>query len=208
MANTSAEQNLEARAELFKALGHPVRLLILNLIKIQPRHGEELAAILQLNQATISHHLSKLTDAGLLQARKDQYYQVYSLAGDVLDKPLADIVFLPQPGLTSRVEEDAYRDKVLKTFFKHGRLKQIPAQLKKQVIVLERLAQEFEPGREYTEREVNQILVEFFDDVATLRRGLIDHRLMERQSGIYWRTIDAKPPAEPPGVLDGAIVPP
>jgi len=183
----SSERNLEARAALFKALGHPVRLLILNLVQMKPRHGEELAAILILNPGTISHHLSLLTDVGLLRSRKDQYYQVYSLVGDVLERTLRDVVFLPQSGLRERVEEDAYRDKVLRTFFRHGRLTQIPAQLKKRQIVIERLGEAFEPDRTYTEREVNQILVEYHDDVATLRRGLIEHRVMERTRGVYRR---------------------
>ncbi|MFN2204924.1 MAG: ArsR/SmtB family transcription factor, partial [Candidatus Promineifilaceae bacterium] len=110
--------NLSQRAELFKALGHPARLLILNLVREKPRHGEELAAILGLTPATVSHHLSKLTAVGLLRSQKEQYYQMYSPAGEVLDKTLAEIVRLPQPGLTGSVEEDAYRDKVLRTFFK------------------------------------------------------------------------------------------
>ncbi len=186
------EQNLEARAELFKALGHPVRLLILNLIRMKPRHGEELATILTLNPATVSHHLSKLSDVGLLRSEKDQYYQVYSLAGAVLDKALRDVVFMPQTGVTAQVQEDAYRQKVLRTFFKFGRVKAIPAQLKKFLIILERLAEEFEPGRRYTEREVNQVLVEFNDDVATLRRGLVDAGLLERENSIYWRVMDAQ----------------
>ena len=54
MNRPSSEQNLDAKANLFKALGHPARLLILNLIKRQPRHGEELAVILMLNPATVS----------------------------------------------------------------------------------------------------------------------------------------------------------
>jgi ArsR family transcriptional regulator len=185
--STPVEQNLEARAQLFKALGHPARLLILNLVRIKPRHGEELAAILKLKPATISHHLSKLTDVGLLESRKDQYYQTYSLVGGVLDKTLGEVVHLPQPGLTEEVEEDAYRDKVLRTFFKHGRLTQMPAQLKKRLIVLEKIVQEFEPEREYPEREVNQILLDFNEDVATLRRGMISHGFMTRDKGIYWR---------------------
>ena len=152
------EQNLEARAELFKALGHPVRLLILNLIKIKPRHGEELATILTLNPATVSHHLGKLSDVGLLRSEKDQYYQVYSLAGAVLDKPLRDVVFMPQTGVTAQVKE---------------------------------------PGRTYTEREVNQVLVEFNDDVATLRRGLVDAGLLERENSIYWRGMDAETETSP-----------
>jgi len=104
----------------------------------------------------------------LLQSRKDQYYQTYSLSGMALDRRLADLVFMPQSGMAAHIEEDAYRNKVLKTFFRHGRLTQLPAQLKKRAIVLERIVQEFEPDRAYTEREVNQVLVEFNDDVASL----------------------------------------
>ena len=187
MSKTNAERNLEARAALFKALGHPVRLLILNLVKMRPRHTQELATILTLNPATVSFHLSQLSKAGLLESEKDQYYQMYSLAGDVLRKPLSEVVFVAQPELAGQVEEDAYREKVLGTFLRRGRLIQIPAQRKKQQIILRRLAEEFEPDRDYSEREVNQILVEFHDDVAALRRGLIDHGLMERAAGIYRR---------------------
>jgi hypothetical protein len=189
MGKTIAERNLEARAALFKALGHPVRLLILNLVRMRPRHTEELATILLLKPATVSFHLSQLHGAGLLESRKDQYYQVYSLAGDVLRRSLSDAVFLARPELTAEVEEDAYRKKVLETFFRRGRLTQIPAQRSKQQIILERLAQEFEPDRQYSEREVNRILVEFHDDVAALRRGLVGEGLMEREEGIYRRRV-------------------
>ena len=71
------EQDLDARADLFKALGHPARLLIVNLIRHKPRHVEELAVILGLSPATVSHHLSRLSSAGLLRSEKDQYYQTY-----------------------------------------------------------------------------------------------------------------------------------
>jgi ArsR family transcriptional regulator, arsenate/arsenite/antimonite-responsive transcriptional repressor len=181
------EHNLEARAELFKALGHPARLLMLNLIRQKPRHVEELAAILNLSAATVSHHLAKLAEAGLLASQKDQYYQVYSLAGDWLDKTLGEFALVPQEGMDRQVEQDAYRKKVLQTFFKRGRLVEIPAQLKKRQIVLARIAEEFEPDRAYTEREVNQVLVEFHDDVASLRRGMISDHLMSREGGVYRR---------------------
>jgi len=187
------EQDLEARAELFKALGHPARLLILNLVKQKPRHVEELAAILKLSPATVSHHLAKLSQAGLLRSEKDQYYQTYSPAGALLDRTLAELILVPQPMLTHQVEEDAYRQRVLDTFLRQGRLVSIPAQHKKRQIILARLAEEFEPDRKYTEREVNQILVEFHDDVASLRRGLIEHKLMQRENGIYWHISGAPP---------------
>ncbi|RPI87000.1 MAG: DUF2087 domain-containing protein [Chloroflexi bacterium] len=182
-----AVENLEKRADFFKALGHPIRLLILNLVKAKPRHGEELALILSLNQATISHHLALLLDAGLLTSHKDQYYQVYSLLPTPLQSALEDLVFMPTTGLPDRVEEDAYRKKVLSTFFKYGRLTGIPAQLKKRQVILEKIAESFEPERTYTEREVNQVLLDYHDDVASLRRGLIEFGLMIRAEGIYQR---------------------
>ncbi len=187
MSRAAQENVLDSRAQIFKALGHPARLLILNLLKIKPRHGEELAAILRLNPATISHHLALLQEAGFLKTSKDQYYQMYSLNEAPLQKTLAEMIQLPRPGLEGQVKEDAYRDIVLKTFFRQGRLAQIPAQLKKRQIVLERIAQEFEPGQAYSEQQVNQVLVEFHDDVASLRRGLVEMDLMERSQGIYTR---------------------
>lgn len=183
----SAETNLELRARLFKALGHPVRLLILNLIDDKPRHGEELAAILNLNPATISHHLKQLSEVGLVTMEKEQYYNTYTLVADLFDRPLGDLLRLPQPDMAADIEEDAYRAKVLKTFFKHGRLTQIPAQQKKRLVVLEHIVEAFEPGREYPEREINHILLDFNDDVATLRRELIMNGLMTREKGVYRR---------------------
>jgi biotin operon repressor len=187
MKNPNPETDLETRANLFKALGHPTRLLILNLVKLKPRHGEELAVILNLKPATISHHITKLSKAGLLKSRKDQYYQTYSLSGNILKLPLEDLIHLPQPGLQVEVEEDAYKDKVLKTFIRRGRLIRLPAQLKKQEVVLEFIVESFEPDQTYSEREVNIILLDFHDDVAALRRGLISHKLMTRDKGIYQR---------------------
>lgn len=183
----SAAENLAQRARLFKALGHPSRLLILNLIRMRPRHGEELAAILNLKAATVSHHLSQLTKAGLLQSQRDQYYQVYSLRDDILATTLGDMATLPQPQLAATLETDAYRKKVIDTFFEHGRLVQIPAQLKKRQVVLDVIVEEFEPERDYAEIEVNRILLEFHEDVAALRRELVSNRLMERDHGIYRR---------------------
>lgn len=179
--------DLERRADLFKALGHPVRLLILNLVHARPRHGEELALILSLNPATVSHHLTQLVEAGLLTSQKDQYYQTYSLLPAPLQRTLRELVFLPQDDLPGRVEEDAYRKKVLAAFFQHGRLVSIPAQLKKRQVILEKIADAFEPGQKYTERQVNLILLDYHDDVAALRRGLVEAGLMTRAEGIYER---------------------
>ncbi len=192
MNKSASETNLELRAQLFKALGHPARLLILNLLQTKARHGEELAAILNLKPATISHHLLKLSKAGLLDQRKDQYYQTYSLKSAVLEQRLSDLIRLPQVELQLDTAVDAYRDKVLKTFFRQGSLVSIPAQRKKRQIILEQLTQEFEPQRRYSEREVNLILVEFHEDVATLRREMVGYGLLTRERGVYWRNSDSE----------------
>lgn len=78
--------------------------------------------------------------------------------------------------------------KVLDAFFDaEGRLTSLPASHTKREVVLRRLAEEFAPDRTYTEREVNEVLRRFHDDVASLRRELIAWKLMLRRSGVYKR---------------------
>jgi hypothetical protein len=55
------------------------------------------------------------------------------------------------------------------------------------MVVLDWLAQDFEPGRRYTERMVNLILGRRHPDTAALRRYLVDHELLAREAGEYWR---------------------
>ena len=77
---------------------------------------------------------------------------------------------------------------VLARFMKNGRLTAIPVQLSKRTIVLDYLAQSFEPGRRYKEKEVNEILARYHEDVAALRRYMVDEGFMEREAGVYWRS--------------------
>jgi ArsR family transcriptional regulator len=144
------EIEIENLAKFFKALGHPVRLLILYLVRDKPRHGEELASILSLNPATISHHLAILTQAGLVTPKKDQYYQVFSFNRNMLDRTLAEAIFSSKNGLPDMVEEDAYRKKVLAAFFYRGRLRSIPTQLKKRHVILNKISEAFETDRDYS----------------------------------------------------------
>ncbi len=76
---------------------------------------------------------------------------------------------------------------VLRTFIRGGRLVTIPAVRAKRLVVLDHLAQEFEPGLRYLETDVNAILAQYHPDVASLRRHLVDEGFMERESGEYWR---------------------
>jgi len=75
---------------------------------------------------------------------------------------------------------------VIASFFEYGKLKSIPTQRKKERIILEEIAKAFEPGRTYTEREVNIIIADFHDDFCTIRRDMIGEKIMARENGNYW----------------------
>ena len=91
----------------------------------------------------------------------------------------------PPPDPTGDAPEDEAR--VLRTYLRAGRLTQIPTQRSKRRVVLDRLAQEFDIGQRYPERQVNAILRRFHPDVAALRRYLVDEEFMERRDNTYWR---------------------
>lgn len=81
------------------------------------------------------------------------------------------------------------RAAVLRAFLTDdGRLTRIPAKRSKRLVVLDLLAQEFEPGEAYPEVEVNRRLRSYHQDVAALRRWLVDEEFMAREHSWYWRT--------------------
>jgi DNA-binding transcriptional ArsR family regulator len=67
-----------------KALADDNRLKILGLLSQNPHTGEQLATLLGLRPSTISHHLSRLRQAGLVSAEAVSYYSVYHLEADSL----------------------------------------------------------------------------------------------------------------------------
>jgi hypothetical protein len=69
-----------------------------------------------------------------------------------------------------------------------GTLHTIPSKRAKLLVVLDHLAQSFEPGRTYPEPEVNEILLRFHADVAALRRYLVENDFLTREGGVYWRS--------------------
>jgi hypothetical protein len=81
------------------------------------------------------------------------------------------------------------RAAVLAAFFDDGgRLLVMPARRGKRLVVLDQLAQRFEPGRRYRETDVNRLLRPAHDDVAMLRRYLVDEGFLTREEGVYWRS--------------------
>lgn len=77
----------------------------------------------------------------------------------------------------------------LRPYVRDGRISVIPARRAPRLLLLDRVAQAFEPGRRYPEPAVNEILKTICDDHAALRRYLVDEELMSRTpDGTYWRS--------------------
>jgi hypothetical protein len=90
----------------------------------------------------------------------------------------------PDPG----EGHDAETAKVLRAFVRDGRLTALPTAEGKKRILLDVICQDLEPGRRYTEPEVNLVLRRWHDDVASLRRWLVDLGYLDRDAGQYWRS--------------------
>jgi predicted transcriptional regulator len=180
----------ETLLEFFKALGDANRLRVVGLLASEPRSVEDLAATLDLDSSTVSHHLGRLARVGLVHARADGPYSVYSLDRDALQvlarNLLADETL---PRLAGDVDLGAFDRKVLGTFTDaDGRITSFPSQQKKVLVLLRHVVRVFAPDRHYSEAEVNVLLERFHDDTARLRRSLVDFGFMarERDGGRYW----------------------
>jgi hypothetical protein len=92
-----------------------------------------------------------------------------------------------QPGAI-RVLDSVARDARLSAFLRDGRLEVMPAKRSRRLLLLEEIAQAFEPGVRYPERAVNQVLGSLFSDYAALRRYLVDEDFLARADGEYWRS--------------------
>jgi predicted transcriptional regulator len=190
MSEAKMAENPEL-VSIFKALADANRLKIIGLLAQKPYSVEELAALLNLKASTVSHHLSKLSKAGLVSAKAEGYYSVYHLNEQALEATTKRIFSSEQAAASIEdVDLDAYDRKVLADYSApDGRLKTIPAQRKKLEAVLRYLVKSFEPGIRYSEKQVNEILARFHPDTASLRRELVGSKLLAREGGggEYWR---------------------
>lgn len=181
----------EELVTFFKALADSNRLKIVGLLAEKSYSVEELAELLKLKPSTVSHHLSRLADAGLVRARSESYYNVYQLDQSVLQEKARTMFTQGElSSVASEVDADAYDKKVIKDYTRRdGSLKTLPSQRKKLEAILRYVVQAFDLGKRYSEKQVNEILSGYYDDTATLRRELVGFRLMQREGGggEYWR---------------------
>ncbi len=176
---------MEKHLTLFKLLADETRLKILSALNEKDSYVELLAERLQLSAPTVSFHLKKLHAAGLVDARREQYYTMYSLRQPIFDVPLASLIFQDTPDQNAEaMREEMYRRKVLKSFMPQDYCEVMPAQLKKRVIIYAEIFSHFSPGT-YTEKEVNQIITQYHADFCLVRRAFVEMGWMSREKGVY-----------------------
>ncbi|OBA01083.1 ArsR family transcriptional regulator [Paenibacillus polymyxa] len=181
---------LDKMVNYHKALADPTRMRILLLLSRGEMHGQALAKKLNLSQPTVTHHASKLREVGLIKERRDKNTVYFTLNPELIRQHAEATVRL----IFEKGEEEEQMSElnetleatVLRNFFaKDGKLRQIPAQYKKKLIVLQMLAEKLEPGRIYPERELNEWIKQYHEDFATIRRELIMHQFMYREREMY-----------------------
>jgi hypothetical protein len=174
----------ETPDDILRALADPERLAIAGALAREDASSATLAERLGMPISRIRKHLNRLTATGVARLNDDR--RTYRLDPETLRWAAEQVGPPREAGLAlGAANED--EETVLKTFFRAGRLTEIPTKEAKRRIVLERIALEFEPGRRYSEQEVNVLVGAFFNDYASLRRYLVDEGFLDRDHGEYWR---------------------
>lgn len=169
-------------SEFLRLVVDPVRLAVLGAAVVGPVESSELAERLGVDRRTVAEALGRLRSAGAIgpDGTVDRE-RLRLLAASLPKMPAADPSILEGPWTAEEAD-------VLSRFFVGDRLESIPTNQTKRRIVLERLAQEFEPGLRYQEADVNFRLQLFHSDYAALRRYLVDEEMLTRADGVYWRS--------------------
>lgn len=177
---------MDKAIQLFKALSDKSRLRILNSLKEGPMYVELLSQRLELAPSTISFHLKKLEECGLVSSRKEQYYVVFSLNNSLLEDRIIDLInFSDEDSNNQNKREEIYKRSVIETYFEGDKLSSIPIQKEKRRIILEQILKEFNVERKYKEKEVNILLADINDDFITLRRELVKSNFLIEDKGYY-----------------------
>ncbi|MDF2937540.1 MAG: transcriptional regulator, ArsR family [Paenibacillaceae bacterium] len=183
---------LEKVVNFHKALADPTRVKMLILLANDSHNGLYLAEKLGVTPATITHHSSKLRQAGLISERRDKNTVYFSLNHEVFRsfsrgaEQLIDRQINQQEVIPMNEELEKFKQSVIRNFYgTDGALKQIPVQLKKKLIVLEEMVQRLESGKSYPEKDLNAFIKQFHMDFATIRREFIIHQYMYRENNVY-----------------------
>ncbi|MDF2039459.1 metalloregulator ArsR/SmtB family transcription factor [Bacillus sp. CMF12] len=171
----------------YKTMGDPTRIRIVFLLAKGPLHGQAIAGKLGLTPPTITHHLNKLREINLVYQRRDKNTVYFYLNESVLKHQSGVLAKLADKEEVKKMEEQNIESqKVIENFFtRDGKLKNIPAQRKKKLMVFEHLIKGLKMGKKYEEKELNEYIKQYHEDYATIRREFIINHYMYRENGIY-----------------------
>ena len=171
----------EKAVRLMGLLGEPERFRVAAAVALGSRGIDDIVSLSKVPRRAAEREVARLISGGLLE-RDDAGYRF--AAEELKDASRAMAVIQPTEDFDAPTDEV----RVLRSFIRDGRLKTIPAVRSKRVVVLDYLSRLFEPGRRYPESAVNESLSLWHEDVATLRRYLVDEGFMQRHNNEYWRT--------------------
>ncbi|MEM8923618.1 MAG: DUF2087 domain-containing protein [Actinomycetota bacterium] len=170
--------------ELVRLLAEPNRRRVAAALILHPASSVDAVADASgLSVREVTDALARLVAGGLVEEGSDGGFVLLEAAFTVAARADA-----PAPPPSQHPDQPPEVARVLDQSFRDGRLVHLPSKRSRRLIVLDRLAQEFEPGEHYSEKQVNAILVAFDDDVAALRRYLVDEGFLDRVKGEYWRS--------------------
>lgn len=182
------QEEFQKLLDFFKVLANESRLKIVGILANREASVSDLADLLDLREPTVSHHLAQLKELGLVTMHTDGNAHIYVLNQDALIQMNKEIFSASKIAeLVQNVDEKSWEDKVLSNFVIDDRLTQIPVQYKKRMAILRWLADKFEFDQRYPEKELNEIIKQHHPDTASLRRYMVETRLMARENGVYWR---------------------
>ena len=175
----------ETPDDILRALADPERLAIAGALARGDATASELADAAGVSVDRVRRHLNRLTSVGVVRLGEDRH--TYRLDPETL-RWAAEQVGPPRDAGIALGAANEDEEAVLRTFFRGGRLTEVPTKESKRRIVLERIAVEFEPGVRYDEKTVNVIVGKFHNDYAAIRRYLVDEGFLAREGGEYWRS--------------------
>jgi DNA-binding transcriptional ArsR family regulator len=190
------KEQFQTLLQFFKVLADESRLKIVGILANQECSVEELAALMQLKEPTVSHHLAKLKEVNLVTMRPDGNSRLYQLDNQALEDISKEIFTLEKiASLIEHIDTKAWESKVLNNYLESDpnslegvqHLKEIPANRKKRLVILKWLASKFDPGVEYSEEMVHEIISRYHPDYVTLQRELMSNKFIHRDDRLYWR---------------------
>ncbi len=164
------------------ALADAGRRSVFAAVQLGAAHIDDVVTVTELTVAQVGKALAKLVDLGLINAEGGRLL----VAGEVFQQAARDALARPAPS-----EHDSLPvadRKVMNAFVVEGRLVAIPTSPAKRLVILDWLAQMFEPGRRYSEAMVNLTIGQRHADTAAWRRYLVDEGFLDREAGVYWRS--------------------